>query len=178
MRRPPSIALDEVGEVGERATDHDPLRGVGEVGELGRRQVAADDRDEPEVARRRGDDGLEIDEAVRDVDRDDAAGRQGAHRGRERLDGQQVDRHGVRRERVEHEQVERSGRHGLEVEPAVADDDIDRRRRVREEREARRVAGDLDHGRVDLRDPIRISRSAVRGDRASPEPDRAEPHRR
>ncbi len=96
MRRSPSIAFGEPGQVGERSTDDDPLRWIGELGQFGRRRVAADDRHEPEVARRRGDDRLEVEEAVRDVDGDDPARRDRPHRGRERFDGQQMDRDGVR----------------------------------------------------------------------------------
>ena len=143
-----------------------------------RRQVGPHDRHEPGIPGRGRHDRLQVDEPVRDVDRDDAAGIDRRHRGLQRLDRQQVHRHRIRREGVEHEQVERAGRDPLERQPAVPDDDLDRRRRVGQEREARRVPGDGDDRGIDLGDPQRIARPAVGGHGARPEPDGPHPQSR
>src|SRR4029079_19157364 len=58
--RCPSIARDEVGEIRIRPADDDPLRRVGEVGELSRGEIAPDDRDEPVRLRRGRHDRVQV----------------------------------------------------------------------------------------------------------------------
>jgi hypothetical protein len=137
-------------------------------------EVVVQPAHQPLVLRQRGDDGAQVEVAVRQVEGHDAAGRQARDVEVQRLAGQEVHGDRVRAVGVEHEHVERLRGVRSEREPAVAEHRAQLDRRVVDVGEPLWVAREPVDDRIDLvRGPL-VPRARVRDERTRAEPDEAD----
>src|SRR3954467_11443370 len=121
------------------------------------------------------DDRDEVEEAVRDMERDDAVALHVLEIDAERLAGDEVHRDGVARESVDREHVEVLRRLSLEREPRIAQRNLDLRRAVGEEAEL--LPRELHHARVNVVEAVDVAGPAVRRDGSGAQTDDADADR-
>ncbi len=119
--------------------------------------------------------GRQAEEAVGDVEGDDAARLHVPQVDAQRLLGDEVHRDGITRERVHRQHVEALRRLALEVEARIAQHHLDARLAVREVAEF--LARHLDHLRIDVVEAVFVALAAVGGQRARAQADHADLHR-
>src|SRR5829696_6279180 len=165
------VELGPVRVGGERpevfggARDGGPGRGV-EADVRALPAVVEDARGEPGLSRDAARDAFELEAAVRDVEGDDAPGRELREVERERLARHEVRRHGVRAEGVEDDEVVSAVGRLAQAQARVAEDEVRPRARARGEvREESGVARDVNDRRVDLVERPALARARVRGGR-------------
>src|SRR5215204_5299895 len=160
------------------AGDGDPRRGV--VAELRPLPAVVEDaRGVPGLPRDAARDALELEAAVRDVESDDAPGRELRDVERERLARHEVRGHGVGAEGVEDDEVVSAVGRLAQTQARVAEDDVRPRARARREvGEELWVTRDVNDHRVDLVERPRLAGARVRGRRPRAEPDDGDRQRR
>ena len=170
--RQPDLSSSGSSRSGERAiTSHrDGVRAPCAPSAGSLRSTAA----RPSARGSAGDDGRELEVAVRDVERDQSAGTELADVELDRLAREQVHRDGVGAERVDDHEVRGAVRNLGDRPAPVAEDDLHVRPRVPQVREEARVAGDACDRRVELVEGQPLARSPVRGQRADSEADRVD----
>ena len=117
----------------------------------------------------------QVEEAIGDMERDDAVGLQVAQIRLERLARDEVHRNRVAREGVDREHVEALRRLALERETRVTQRGLGARGAVAEKAEL--AARDLDDVRVDVVEAVAVARAPVRGDGARAQADHPDAHR-
>ena len=122
------------------------------------------------------DDRNQVQEPVRDVERDDAAGLHVPPIDAERFRRDEVHGYRVARERVDHQHVEILLRLALERQARVAQLDLDGRLAVAKVGEV--ALRDVEDGRIDFVEAIDIALGSVDGQRAGAEADHADLERR
>ena len=90
---------------------------------------------------------------------------------RERLTGQKMHRHRIRRESVDDKNVGGGGRSALERQSGIANDDRRVGLATRQEGELGGIAGDPDNHRIDLVERPMLPGPGIAGERAGPEAD-------
>src|SRR5438445_715544 len=130
---------------------------------------------DPVLARDPGHHRDQVEEAVGDMERDDAVRRDMAQIHAERLARDQVYRDRVAREGIDRQHVEALRRLALHGEPRVAQGNFDARRAVGEKAEL--ALCQRDHVRIDVVEPVDVPLAAVRRDGPGAQPDHADAER-
>ncbi len=126
------------------------------------------------IVRQSAENRLQFEEAVGDVDRQQAVIGQSVQIDLHRLAGDQMDRHRIGAEHVEHQQVEFSRWPMHQREPCIAQDDFHLREGIGQVGEVLRVSGNALDGRIDLVERDSLAGLAVGGDCPRPQPERTD----
>src|SRR6266568_2798157 len=118
------------------------------------------------------DDGGEIEIAVGDVEGDDPARLNVPAIDRQCLGGDEVNGYRVAGEGIDRQHIEVLGRLALQIQPRIAERDLDGRVALADEAEV--TLGDADHRGVDVVEAVDVTLGAVGRDRSGAEPDDAD----